>query len=390
MKTFRKKRMAKGLTFLLVLLIVSAGCSSSTEPSSQPSTEPSTEAPAGSTDHAQTPNKELTNEEIAMLKGENREQILMEGAKKEGKLNWYTTIIVDQAVRPLAEAFEKKYPFIKVEYYRADSEGVAQKVINEYQGRRYEVDIVDGTNAGSAMKMANISMPFYSPYLEDFPEELRKDETYAISHLYYYALGYNTNLVSKDEVPKTYEDLLDPKWKGKMAFKPNGNSGAGGLIGTILLNNGQEKGMEYLEKLSQQDITVLDMSARAVLDRVIAGEYPIGLQIFNHHAVISSNSGAPVAWQPLEPALSSGSAVTVLKNAPNPHSAMLFMDFILSEEGQNILKEADYIPANSKVTAKYPELKPEEGGYESFYLDQTIEVTQGPEWARIFEELFLN
>ena len=101
--------------------------------------------------------------------------------------------------------------------------------------------------------------------------------------------------------PKSYDDLLLPYWKDKMVWKPNDISGAPGFIGNVLLSMGEERGMDYLRRLSKQNIKMVNASARAILDQVIGGEYAMSLQIFNHHAAISAKKGAPVDWVRLNP-----------------------------------------------------------------------------------------
>src|SRR5207249_2128606 len=163
-------------------------------------------------------------EEVALYNKPDRQKILIEAARKETKITWYTSLIVDQVVRPVKEAFEKKYPFLQIEYFRGNSERLVQKMFAEYQGKRYEVDIVDGT----------VTAPMV-----------------------------------------------------------NGN---------VLQTMGQEAGKAYLQKLKAQNVAKTTASNRQLLDLVIAGEYPIALHIFNHHAHISKTAGAPVDWYALEPA----------------------------------------------------------------------------------------
>ena len=128
-------------------------------------------------------------------------------------------------------------------------------------------------------------------------------------------------------------------------------SGAGGFIGTVLTEMGEEKGTAYLRELGKQKIANLRGSAREVLDQTIAGEYSLALQIFNHHAVISAKKGAPVDWIAMEPATVTLSTLSVLAKAPHPNAAKLLMDFIISREGQEVFAKADYIPAHPDVPA---------------------------------------
>src|ERR1044071_8833829 len=146
-----------------------------------------------------------TVEEIALMNRADRQKILVEGAKKEGKISWYTTLIVDQVVRPVKEAFEKEYPFIQIEFFRGNAERLVQKMFAEYQAKRYEVDIIDGTVSPTMVRRANLLQRFYSPALADYPPELKDAQGYwGSTNLYFFATGYNTRMVKPNEVPKTY------------------------------------------------------------------------------------------------------------------------------------------------------------------------------------------
>src|SRR5918992_5457636 len=174
-------------------------------------------------------------DEIALLDKPERQKILVEGAKKEGRISWYTSLIVDQVVRPVKEAFEKKYPFVQIEFFRGNSERLVQKMFAEYQGKRYEVDIVDGTVTAPMVRKAGYLQRFYSPAVADYPAELKDPQGYwGVSNVYFFSLGYNTRMVKPNEVPKTYEDLLNPRWKGQMMWSTSRGSGAPIFTGTIL------------------------------------------------------------------------------------------------------------------------------------------------------------
>ncbi len=330
--------------------------------------------------------------EIALLKSSDREKILVEGAKKEGKVNFYTGLIVDQVVRPIKSAFEKEYPFLQVEFFRGNSERVAQKVLAEYQAKRYEVDIVSGSAASTMVQRAGYMQRFYSPYLAEYPPELRDPKGFwGSTNVYFMTLGYNTRNVKPGELPKTYEDLLNPRWKGQMIWSTSRGSGAPQFIGNILVTMGQEAGKAYLQKLKQQNIAKSTASARQILDLVIAGEYPMAIQIFNHHAYISKAAGAPVDWQPLEPVTATNNTIGIAKNAPHPHAAMLFLDFVLSKKGQLVFQKANYLPAHPDVSALQADLKPGGGRFKKVnYLSPEMLYDQGNEWADYFQKEFLN
>ena len=161
-----------------------------------------------------------------------------------------------------------------------------------------------------------------------------------------------------------------------------------GFIGTVLAEMGDEKGMAYLRAFAKQKVANVPAAARQVLDQVIAGEYAIALQIFNHHAVISAKKGAPVDWIKMEPATGTLSVIGIQKNAPHPNAAKLLVDFIISKEGQQVYRDADYITADPAVPARDPELKPEDGHFRvKFFPPEVIEENL-PRWKQIFDDLF--
>lgn len=342
--------------------------------------------------YAVDPSKAASVEPIALFQGPERQKVLVEGAKKEGRLLWYTTLIVNQLVRPMVEAFKKEYPFIQVEYFRANSEHIAQKTITEYQAKRYEVDVVDGTGSPPLLKKAGLLQRFSSPPMGEYPPELRDSQGYwGATNLYFMTLGYNTKLVKSDDVPKSWDGLLNPKWKGKLIWSTSSGSGGPLFVGNALMSLGQEAGLAYLKKLSGQSIVKTTASARAILDLVIAGEYPIAIHIFNHHAVISRGKGAPSEWQPLEPVAAPIQAIGLAKNAPHPHAAMLFLDFILSKKGQQVYRDADYLPSHPEVPAKDKDLKPGGARFKRVtYIAPDLHFEKESEWVDLFEKLFVK
>jgi len=125
-------------------------------------------------------------------------------------------------------------------------------------------------------------VPHGSPSAGKIPADLKDQQGYWISILLYvFSPGINTTLVSKEQAPKTYQDLLDPRWRGKMAWNPGSIAGALGFVGATLTSMGDARGIDYLKALSAQRIVNIEASSRAILDQVIAGEYPIGLMMFN-------------------------------------------------------------------------------------------------------------
>jgi ABC-type Fe3+ transport system substrate-binding protein len=333
-----------------------------------------------------------TVEEVALNKAPNRQNILEEGARKEGKLLWYTTLIVNQALKPLKDAFEKKYPFVQVEFHRADSEQLAQRMLAEYQAKRYDVDVLDGTSTIVMLKKAGYMQRYSSPQLSAYPARLKDPQGYwSVPTVYFMTLGYNTKLVAANEVPKTLNDLLHPKWKGKIIWSTSGGSGAPLFLGNTLITLGEEKGMAYLRQLATQNIAKSTASARAVLDMVIAEEFAIAINMFNYHAVISRAAGAPVDWQAIEPVPGPVKTLGLAKNSPHSHAAMLLIDFLLSKDGQKIFQEADYLPAHPDVPAKVANLKAGGGKFSKVnYMGPELLFEKEEQWVELFQKLFFK
>lgn len=317
------------------------------------------------------------------------DQALIDAAKKEREVVWYTTIIIPQLVQPLADRFEKLYG-VKVKYVRANASDTALKIINEARAGKIQADLFDGTSATPPLKEAGLVAKFLPEGAAALaPHYIDKDQQWVATHAYYMTPGFNTDLVPIKSAPRSFEDLLDPKWRGKMAWNSSTSSSGGpGFVGNVLTTMGEAKGMDYLKKLAGQKIINMDVSARQLLDQTIAGEFSIALQIFNHHAVISAKKGAPVAWVPIEPVTATLSVVSLLKDAPHPNAGKLLIEYMISEEGQKLFEAADYLPVHPKVKPRVPELTPEGGGFKVNVISPETLGDKLPEWKKISDQLF--
>jgi iron(III) transport system substrate-binding protein len=293
----------------------------------------------------------LTSEEIVNYRGADRQQVLVDGARKEGQVVLYSALIVNQMLRPLAAGFMKKYPFIKMTYYRADSEELLAKLSAETRASNVVADIFEGSGGGEIAVEAGFTQAFYSPVLDDYPKMYLDPKGHlAPTRLSYFSIAYNTKQVAADKVPKTYEDLTDPQWQGKMAWPAQTAIGAPLFVTNLRIAWGEDKAMAYLQRLAKQNIINFGAGTpRNLVDRVIAGEYPIALQIFAHHPLISAGKGAPVTSQLLPPVASAAGSVLIPKDVRHPNAALLLMDFLLSREGQQILASSEYLPVREDV-----------------------------------------
>jgi ABC-type Fe3+ transport system substrate-binding protein len=324
---------------------------------------------------------------LAATPGVAADQATIDAAKKEGSVTWYTTAIVDQFVRPMVDAFQKKYG-VEVTYVRANAAEIALRVVNEGKAGKVQADLIDGTSTSVALRKEDM-VAKWTPKVDLPSRYIDKDGYWMATNEYVLTPGYNTELVSEAVKPKTWNDLLDPRWKGKMVWNTSPSSSSGqGFVGLVLMELGDKKGREYLAKLAKQNVTGIKVSARQILDLVIAGEYSIGLQIFNNHATISKSRGAPVGWISMNPALAVLSAMSLTKDAPHPNAGKLLFEFIVSPDGQKIVRDAGELPVSPALEPLEPSLRPGPKTFRAHYLtpEQLAEAT--PHWTDVYNEYF--
>jgi len=323
--------------------------------------------------------KPVTLAELALYKGTDRQQILEEGARKEGKVTLYTS--GTQAVNPVTEAFEKKYSFIKVDSWRASSAPLISRTVEEFRSGRYAFDVMEGTQSNMmVLQELGIVQAFYVPNLIFMEEEGMTPApgggVYAVAlRSHGVGFGYNTKLVSKAQLPRTYQDLLDPRWKGKLAVAAS-DTGPN-WAGTIYHKYGEE----LLRKIAAQDFTIHTVSALTLLDMIVNGEYPASPTIFDSAVFGRKQKGAPVAWVPLEPVRVNVGQVALAKHAPHPYAALLFADFKISKESAVIHRGLGYDNFRKDVL-------PIEQRYKKYFGQDTIEEVK--EEHDLFNRLFMK
>lgn len=318
------------------------------------------------------------------------DQATIDAAKKEGKFVWYTGLVLTEAAKPLIDAFKAKYPGIEVEAARYAAPDILLRVQNEAQARNHVVDVVDGTAAIPALLAANFLQPYKSPEAEKYPAGLKDPNgLWTAGWQFFRTVAYNTDMIPPDEAPKNLEDLLDPKFKGMMAWADDPSMiGPPGFIHTVFTVMGEQKGMEYLKKLAAQDIRKVPASQMVVTGQVAEGQFAMNLTALTHHLLLEKYKTAPAKWIKIEPLGQIVAPIGLVKNAPHPNAAKLFIDFALSDQGQNILRDAGYIPANPSVRAIDDSLKPETGNFKAEPVGANETVEKLPRLTQIYKEIF--
>jgi iron(III) transport system substrate-binding protein len=294
--------------------------------------------------------------DVAAFSGSDRERLLFDGAKREGKLVWYTTLAAVQN-KQIAATFEDKYPGVKVEIYRAGSSALAQRLLNEAQARRHIADAIETTLPGLLTFRDNqLLLPYTSPYLRAFPEESKEKGPanlvyWTIDRESYIGFAYNKNVLSAGEVPENFAGLLKPALRDKLGLAAD-DTGARSIGAMIKI-----KGEEFVRKLKEQNIKAYPMAGSALTQLVASGEVPASPSQFYSATHVAAKKGAPVAWVPMDINVVGAGGAAVYANSQRPHAALLFADFLLSPEGQKLLEDLDFGSARKDYGFKrwYPE-----------------------------------
>ena len=278
---------------------------------------------------------------LATYDGPDRQQILEEGARKEGRLTWYTSSIRETIGQPMMAAFTTKYPFLQVDYYRADGIELRPRLREEVRAGRPVADIFETTMPTMQLTTAEgLFQPYRSPSARDYPADTVEPRGYwVVTRELYPAIGFNTNVIPAADAPRSFEDFLDPRWTGKIAL-PHGDIPIA-FVGMIL----ESRGEEFLVQLGRQDVRMREVSQTALANLIASGEVALTPAMTSKDARALQAKGAPIGWNPAKPISPQRAAVALVKSAPHPHAALLMIDFMLSRapgEGQEVFEKQTY------------------------------------------------
>jgi iron(III) transport system substrate-binding protein len=307
---------------------------------------------------------------------------LIERAKKEGEVVWYTSAGLQDS-KPMADAFQKDYPFIQVSILRAGSGVLINKILNEARAQKGLFDVLN-TNDESVLplKRRGLIARYVSSEATAYEDDLKDKEGYwHAAYVVPWFLGYNTRMVKKDEVPKNYEELLTPKWKGRKIVLGSDN---GSLILSGLIRVwGREKAVRYFQQLAKQEPALQAGAPSSRIQLLAAGEFPLTLASGNTLQTFASR-GAPVDWVPLEPVFVQLNTIMLAAQSRHPNATKLFIDFVLSKKGQEMIRSFHRVPARTGVDAEPPRI------FKGFKrVVQDIEAAaSGEETTKLYNEIF--
>ena len=221
---------------------------------------------------------------------------LIEGSKKEGKLVWYTALSIQDA-ELLTKRFEQAYPFIKIETLRLVTDALLTKILTETKAGVYNADVIEIPGiAGNILKKEGLFDKYVSPESKAYPASMKDSGgTWTSFFIHTLVLVYNTQLVKKEELPRTYEELINPKWNGKIVLRDEDFE----TFGMMLKVMGREKGMNFLRRLGAQGVDLRNSFTLAV-QGVASGEIALGMNLYGTHTEEFKKKGAPVDWLPME------------------------------------------------------------------------------------------
>jgi iron(III) transport system substrate-binding protein len=296
-------------------------------------------------------------------------------AKKEGTLTLYTTI-AEKDLPILVKPFEAKYG-VKVVVWRAGTDKVLQRTVAEAAAKRYDVDVVHfGAPEMEALSREKVLLAITSPVHQDLqPGSVPAHREWAATLLSVWVQVYNTRLVKKDTLPKTYKDLLDPRWKGKLGIEAKDQDWFASVVDVM---GGGEAGLKFFRDMAAINGVSVRLGHTLLNNMVISGEVPLALTVYNYMPEQAKKKGAPVDWFALEPAIARANAVGVARRAPHPNAALLFYEYLLGE-GQQYFVGMDYVPTNTKVASP---LK----GVKILQTDPIRSLDEVEKWTRLFED----
>jgi len=316
--------------------------------------------------------------EIAAYEGADRQQRLLEGAKKEGELMFYSSIPVED-IAVLTAAFDKKYG-IKVKVWRADSEGFLQRIVSEAKAKRNEVDVMAGSSSAlEPLHREKLLQEVRSPYLADLiPESIASHREWASVYLNTIVQAYNTDLVKQETLPKTYRDLLKPEWKGKLGIEAEDFD----WFAQVVRSLGEAEGLRLFREIVATNGISVRKGHTLLNNLVAAGEVPLALTVYGFTAEQSKGKRAPLDWFIIPPLVARPTAAGVARNAPHPHAAVLFFDFLISD-AQPILASRQFVSPSRKIESPFTK-----GPLE--LIDSGLMLDQAQKWQDLYQKTIIN
>jgi len=313
------------------------------------------------------------------LTGEARMRALVDGAKKEsGPLMVYHSTQTED-LQPVFDAFTRKYG-IQVRDWRSSSENVVQRIVSETRAGKRDVDFIENNSPEmEALRREQMLMRMDSPHFAELRAgTLGEHHTYATSTIDVFVQAYNTQKVKREELPRTFDDLADPRWKDRLGIEAEDFA----WFGTLLKDLGQSHGTQLFTQVVAKNGMSVRKGHTLLANLVASGEVPLGLTCYNYKPPQLKKKGASIDWFVLQPAIGQLHAVAVPSSTSRPFSAALLYDFFLSE-GQPLLAARDFVPSNAKVPSPF-------GDMPIKFIDPAESLEKQDAWTKQYEAIFIR
>jgi iron(III) transport system substrate-binding protein len=319
----------------------------------------------------------LTTADTGKFAGPDRTSRLIAGAKKEGALTLYSSAPVD-VMSAVTAVFTRKYG-VKVDLWRGGSEQILQRVMTESRGGRFAADVMEtaGPDIEAASReklLQEVTLPVAA---ELMPEAVASGRPWIVSRLSVFTVAYNINLVRRADVPKSFDELLEAKWKGKLGIEADDNNWLMTAAGVM----GEERTLKLFRDVVAKNGISVRKGHSLMANLVVSGEVPMALTAYIDEVDKLKKQGAPIDSVFVPPAIAMPTAAAAFRRAPHPHAAVLFMDFLLSEEGQKILADRNVVPSNLKAQKLPVKLT---------LMNVPKYLDENAKWTRLYREIFLT
>ena len=307
------------------------------------------------------------------LPPEERHAALVKGAQNERLVEWYATLPVEHS-KILIEAFRQRYPFLEVNYTGAGGGRMVNRVVTEHRAGLNKFDVLGGTSTSHvALMKAGLVARNVTPVRKEIRNGFMDAEDYRVSPFTYaLVIGYNNRAVSKEQRPRSYEELLEPKWKGQIGVEAAGYEWLAALIDTM----GEDKALAFARKLATQNLRVQQGSSLLV-QQMMAGEFNVLIDALHYQLENLKERGAPLDYTIPDPLLiKDPSGIWLAKHAPHPHAASLLVDFLFSREAQEIYARQNRLVARKDMEWRFREKLP-----------TRVHVLSVDKWAPRYNEL---
>src|SRR5256714_104990 len=310
----------------------------------------------------------------ALDESADRSARLVAGARREGSLSLYASMAEKDLIRLVSE-FERRYA-IKVNVWRSGKNNVLRRAATEARAGRFEVDVVH--NPSPEMELLHrerLLQEVRSPYQRELiAEAVAPHREWAGPRVYIFVQAYNTTKVKPEEVPRSWTDLLDPRWKGRLAIEEKEVEWFHALVKAM----GEARGLAFFRQLVATNGLSVRRGNALLTNLVAAGEVPFALTLYSYLPDQARRAGAPVQWIALPPTIAATDAVGIAARPAHPHAAVLLYDFLLGD-GQRLLGEMHHVVSNRRIASELRRL-------DVHFIDPAALIDDNDRWTKLYEE----